>query len=96
MTELTRELEKVLAAVRAGHDVVPFMGRLLLSAETRLAPLPDDMMSLLSASPDFHPLDPGASPTWFQVAAEEGRNAELVVYRARTDDQHYVIAPSSS
>ncbi|KQO12186.1 hypothetical protein [Sphingomonas sp. Leaf242] len=95
MTELTRELETVLAAVRAGHDVVPFMGRLLSSAETRLAPLPDDMMILLSASPDFQPLDPGASPTWFQVAAEEDRSAELVVYRARTDDRHYVVAPSS-
>lgn len=92
MPTTDHELETVLAGIRAGHDVVPFMERMLSTAAIRLAPLPDDMMALLSASPDFRPVDPGADPTWFQVSAEEDRSAELVVYRARADGGHYVVA----
>lgn len=93
MSDLERELGDVLTNIRRGHDVVPFMERMLSASDIRLTIMPDDMMHLLEGSADFRPLVPGAAPTWFQVSAEGDHAAELVIYRTRADVRYYIIAP---
>jgi hypothetical protein len=96
MTELDRELGSVLAGIRAGHDVIPFMAKMLPAADVRLATVPDDMMLLLRGSADFQALEPGAIPTWVRVFADtaDADEAELILYRARADGRYYVVAPN--
>lgn len=90
---LAAELAAVLDRLRRAHDVLPFFGRMLPSADTRLAPLPDAMMEQLRTSPDFTRIRPG-EPAWIMLAAPPDATAELVLYRAEGDGRHYVVAPA--
>jgi hypothetical protein len=93
-TPLDAELATVLARLRSGHDVLPFMDRLLPSASVRLAPLPDEMMQQLRTSPDFQRIRPGA-PVWIAMSAPPDASAEIIIYRTEADGGHYVVAPGS-
>lgn len=89
---LDDELSLTLARLVAGHDVLPFMGQLHTSTAVRLAPLPPDMATIVSSSPDFQPIVAGAPACWLQIASDAGV-AELIVYRAASDNGLYVVAP---
>ena len=95
MVELDQELEGVIADIRAGHDVVPFMARMLPTSDVRLASVPGDMMLLIRGSTDFQALEPGAAPNWLRVFADtpDADELELILYRARADGHYYVVAP---
>lgn len=91
-TPLDRELESVLTRLRSGHDILPFMDRLLPSSRVRLAPLPDDMLEQLRVSPDFQSIRPG-EPVWIAVAGPNDANLEIVLYRAEATGRHFIISP---
>ncbi len=86
------ELEGVFSRLSCGHELVPFMALMLSIEEVTFKLLPSDMLAVLRSSPDYESLQPGAAPTWFQIATTN-ETAELVVYRAEADGQHYVLAP---
>ena len=92
MRGLEAELDAVLAQTVGGHDGVPFMTQMLPASTVRLRLLPPEMLKLLKSSPDYRSVRPGDPPTWFQIAAED-QQAELVVYRAEADGNHYVLSP---
>lgn len=90
---LAGELDTVLKRVASAHDVIPFMDQLEPSAEIAFRPLPNEILKILQASPDYRSVRPGAAPTWFQVTATDSGMLELIVYRSEVDGGHYVIAP---
>jgi hypothetical protein len=90
--KLDVELADALRPIRARQDIVPFLGRWLSVSEAEFRLLPDDMLAILSRSPDFSHLVPGNDPTALQLETD-GANAEIVVYRALADCQYYVLAP---
>jgi hypothetical protein len=92
MAHVNGELESVFSRLSRGHELVPFMALMLSSEEVTFKLLPPDMLSLLRSSSDYESLQPGAAPTWFQIATTN-EMVELVVYRAEADGQHYVLAP---
>lgn len=91
---LARELATVLGRLKREHDMLPFLGQLLPACEVRLAPLPGTMLDQLRTSPDFTSIRPG-EPVWLSLAGPEDEMAELVVYRAEVNGQHFVIAPQA-
>jgi hypothetical protein len=91
---LAAELATVLDRLKRAHDVLPFLGQLLPASEVRLAPLRGPMLDQLRTSPDFTSIRPGA-PVWLSLGGPEDEMAELVVYRAEANGQHYVIAPQA-
>ena len=93
MDTLETELTGVLAALRAGHEILPFMREWRASDTVELLPLPDEMRQLLAGSRDFRALVAGVGPVWLQIASGN-EEVELVVYRARSDGEHYVLAPT--
>ena len=89
---LLRELAAVFDRLRRQHDVLPFLEQLLPVSELRLAMLPGPMLDQLRTSPDFVSIRPG-EPIWLNLSGPGDMTAELVVYRAEADGQHYVVAP---
>lgn len=83
------------ASISSGHDVVPFMTRMLRSSDAAFKPLPSEMLEILRSSIDYQSLRPGAPPTWLQVAAGN-ESIEVVVYRAEVDGKHYIFAPNET
>jgi hypothetical protein len=90
------ELAPALAELRRTHDVLPFLEQQLPAGEAEFRRLPDEMVDVLATSPDFRPPAPGGGPVWFQLEAEEGRHAVVIVARPRADGELWVIAPSKS
>ena len=74
------ELTGIMARLRSGHDVLPFMTSHYPVADMQPSPMPDDMQALLEAAPDYQVVDPGRGPVWLQIASGNDA-AELVVYR---------------
>jgi len=93
MDTLETELAEVLVALRRGHEILPFMHEWCASDAVELVPLPDEMRQLLAASTDYRSLLAGRGPVWLQIASGDD-GVELVVYRARSDGLHYVLAPT--
>ena len=94
MTEqLHLELEALLGRLRTGHEVLPFLDRMLPVDEVRIAPLPAEMFDLLRSSSDFESIRPG-EPVWMVMSAPPNAAAEIVLYRAEANGRHYVIAPT--
>jgi hypothetical protein len=90
---LSRELDAVLRRLQSKRDVLPFTQEMLPAAGTRLAPLPDAMMDQLRTSSDLASIRPG-EPVWISPAAPPDAAAEIVLYRAEADGDHYIIAPA--
>ncbi|MEG3166442.1 hypothetical protein U1701_17820 [Sphingomonas sp. PB2P19] len=86
------ELTSVMARLRSGHDVLPFMTSHYPVADMQPRPMPDDMQALLEAAPDYQAVHPGLGPVWLQIASGNDA-AELVVYRTRASGNLYVMAP---
>lgn len=87
------ELAPLLARLRREHDVLPFLGEQLNSAEAAFRRLPDEMVDQLATSPDFRPPEPGGPPVWLQLEAEGGESGVLLVVRPRADGELWAIAP---
>lgn len=92
---LQAELARVIATLRAEHDVLPFLGEYLPATDVRLAPLPEPMLEQLKTSPDFVSIRPGI-PVWLSLAAPPDASAEIVLYRAEAGGRHYIVAPVTS
>lgn len=88
------ELTGVLSRLVARHDVLPFLTGMHVAGEMAFRPLPDDMLALIVGSGDYQPVMAGADPTWLSVFGPDG-HAEIIVYRARRDEQFYVVAPAT-
>ena len=87
------EVAEVLAKLRSGHDMLPFMAGFHSAASMQLLPLPEDMQAIVEASPDYREIIPGSGPVWLQIAS--GNDAiELVVYRVAASGELYVMAPT--
>lgn len=91
---LAAELATVVGRLKRAHDVLPFLGQLLPACQVRLAPLPGTMLDQLRTSPDLTSIRPG-EPVWLSLAGPEDEMAELVVYRAEANGQHFVMAPQA-
>lgn len=78
----SQELTGIMARLRSGHDVLPFMTSHYPVADMQPRPMPDDMQALLEAAPDYQAVDPGRGPVWLQIASGNDA-AELVLYRTR-------------
>ena len=52
-----------------------------------------EMVDLLASSPDFTPPAKGSGAVWFQLEAEGGGGAELVIARPMADGELWVVAP---
>lgn len=89
---LKQELDAVMATLRSGHEILPFMQRWLPSGEATLRPLPADMETVLAGSPDWCAPRSGSLPVWNQIESDDVA-AELIIYRAASDDALYVVAP---
>ena len=88
------ELAPMLANLRRTHHVLPFLDRQIVAADAMFRPLPDEMVDIIAAAPDFHLPERGGEPVWLQLAAEGGGAAELVVVRPNADGELWVIAPA--
>lgn len=88
------ELEPLLANLKARHDVLPFMEIQFPATEAVFRRMPDEMVDLLIASPDFTPPERGGPVVWLQLEGEGDRHATLVVARPLTDGEFWVIAPA--
>jgi hypothetical protein len=93
MEDIATELDGMLARLRAGYDVAPFMLSLHATARMAFSPLPGDMERLVAQSPDWVGIAPGQGPVWIGIHAENG-SAELVLYRGAIDHVLYVLAPA--
>ena len=60
---IREELDGVLADLVIRHDVLPFMMDMHAAAEMKFKPIPDPMLALIVASPDYQPVVAGADPT---------------------------------
>lgn len=92
MTTDEEELAVIVAQLRAGHDVLPFMTGFHAAGELSFRPLPGDIQAVLEGSPDYRSPEPGRGPVWLQVAGPD-EAAELIVYRSRGSGHLYVMAP---
>jgi hypothetical protein len=89
---LKQELDAVMATLRSGHEILPFMQRWLPVGEAILRPLPVDMETVLAGSPDWRLPVAGSPPVWNQIESVD-EAAELIIYRAAADDALYVVSP---
>ncbi len=89
------ELDRVQKAMGLGHDALLFMTRMYQPKEMSFAPLPEAMLALLVGSGDYKPIALGEPPTWFDISSVEG-SVTLILYRAISDEQFYVLAPIPS
>ena len=89
-----QELAPALAELQRSHDVLPFLERQIPAGEAAWKRMPDDMVDLLAASPDFRPPEAGGAPVWLQLEGEGGGNGVVIVARPRTDGELWVIAPA--
>ena len=95
MDDLANELEAVAAKLRGQHDIIPFLEELLPVKDVRFRRLPEEMHSILASSKDYQSVLAGQGPVWLQLETSD-RSAELIVYRARTENALYVLAPTRS
>jgi len=95
LMQLKAELADALRTICAGQDIVPFLDRWLSTSEAELRKLPDDMLAILSALPDFTSVTPGGPPVTLQLETEDAGGG-IMVYRAVADGYYYVAAPSGS
>lgn len=87
------ELALLLAQLRDAHDVLPFLDRQISAADAVFRPLPDEMVDIIAASPDFRLPVRGGEPVWLQLESDGERAAELVVVRPAADGELWAIAP---
>ena len=86
------ELTRVFSDLAAGHDVLPSLNGMHSAATMAFSALPDDMLGLIIDSGDYQPIGAGAPPTWLAISSPVG-HIEMILYRARADEQFYVVAP---
>lgn len=89
------ELAPALATLRRTHDVLPFLEQQIPASEATFRRMPDEMVDVLSTSPDFRPPDRGDAPAWLQLEAEGGGHAVVIVTRPAADVGLWVVGPSS-
>lgn len=89
------ELDKAQKAMGSGHDALPFMTKMCPPSEMKFAPLPEAMLALLVTSGDYKPIAPGEPPSWFNISSADD-SVTLILYRALSDEQFYVLAPIAS
>jgi len=87
------ELAPALAELQRAYDVLPFLGRQIPADRMAFRRLPDEMVDLLAASPDFRPPEIGGGPVWLQLETDEGGSAVVIVARPRADGELWVVAP---
>ncbi|WP_340587304.1 hypothetical protein [Erythrobacter alti] len=87
------ELAPALAELQRTHDVLPFLEQQIPAAEAKFRRMPDEMVDVLSTSPDFRPPARGGAPVWLQLEAEEGHHAVVIVARPEADGELWVISP---
>ena len=87
------ELAPALALLKRTHDVLPFLEQQIEASEAEFYRMPDEMVDVLSTSPDFRPPASGGRPVWLQLEADGGGNAVVIVARPIADGELWVIAP---
>ena len=87
------ELAPVLAELRRQYEILPFLDRMLLASEAVFRRLPEEMVDLIAASPDFSLPKRGTPPVWIQIAGEGDAALEVIVARPKVDGELWVIAP---
>ncbi|WP_392369311.1 hypothetical protein [Sphingomonas hankookensis] len=89
---LEDELARAHAIVGRQHEIVTCWRTLYHPGELRFTLLPDDMWSIITASPDYRELVAGGPPTLLNIAGEN-EAVELMTYRAEADGRVYMLAP---
>lgn len=89
------ELNRALKGLGSGHDALPFMTKMSPPSEMKFVLLPDAMLALLVRSGDYRPIAPGEPPSWFNISSADD-SVTLILYRALSDEQFYVLAPIAS
>ena len=56
------ELAPALATLRRTHDLLPLLGQQIVAGEAVFRRMTDEMVDLLSTSPDFRPPERGGRP----------------------------------
>lgn len=87
------ELAPALDLLRRTHDVLPFLEQQVPASEAVFRRMPDEMVDVLAASPDFRTPAVGGGPVWLQLEAEGGGHAVVIVARTAADGELWVIAP---
>lgn len=87
------ELSPALALLKRSHDVLPFLEQQFEASEAEFRRMPDEMVDVLSTSPDFRPPPSGGGPVWLQLEAVGGKNGTVIVARPAADGELWVIAP---
>lgn len=87
------ELAPALQQLKEHHDVLPFLEKHIAASDTAFRRMPDEMVDLLSTSPDFSPPERGGAPVWFQLETEGGGHAVMIVARPAADGELWVLAP---
>lgn len=70
-----------MRTLQSGHDVLPFLKKMLPAGSIRLAPLPSAMMDQLQTSPDFASMHQG-EPMWIALAVSSDAADEIILNRA--------------
>ena len=91
--DVVAELAGVFSELAAGHDILPSLAGMHSAATMAFRPLPDDMLALIVGSGDYLPIGAGVPPTWLSISSPD-EHVEIIVYRARSDEQFYVVTPS--
>ena len=92
MTAL-EELLPALVELQRAYEVLPFLEQQLASSDVAWRRMPDEMIDVLTTSPDFRPPVRGAGPVWLQLEAEGGGHGVVIVARPAADGELWVIAP---
>ena len=87
-----QELEPWLAKLRESYDVLPFLEAVIPASTAVFRRLPDEMVDIVVASPDFTVPGRGTGPVWLQLETGGG-TATIIVARPAADGELWVIAP---
>ncbi len=94
-TDLAREeLTPLLAELRNGHDVLPFMDDLIASSSAEFVPMPEAMMDVFCGNGDFEAPRRGSGITWLEMIDPAGQMFQLVVARPKADGELWMVAPA--
>ena len=88
------ELAPMLEQLQRGHDVVPFMDQMISSAQAAFHPMPEGMVDIIAANPDFRLPARGSGPVWLDLVNEDGSIMRLIVVRPASDGELWVLAPA--
>lgn len=90
--EPEQELERHLLGLRERYDVLPFLGTEIPASTAVFRRLPDAMVDIVIASPDFVVPECGTDPVWLQLESKD-KSATIIVARPVADGELWVIAP---